>query len=146
MALVGKWTQYISEESETETQITTIKYPSPEAMGEDHPDIENAGKEIEKKVPKIVVSETIHEDVYVIVYAINAFKNIEYIGSPRNQMNICYRVYESKEVAKADPFDFIYENHLIKEKVDLSESNKNITEQAYDYLKITPGFEDLKQD
>ena len=48
MALVGKWTQYESKESETETQIVKISYPA--ELPEDHPEFEKAGTEEEIEV------------------------------------------------------------------------------------------------
>lgn len=146
MALVGNLIVYNPVSSETETVKEIVTYPSAEAMGLDHPDVANAGKTIEIEVPKLEIEETYLNDVYVVVHSVNSFKNPVYEGSPRNQMNICYRVYESKEKSIADPFDFIYEDHLIKKEVDISGSKRNITQQAYEYLTQVGGFENLMQD
>ena len=146
MALVGKWTKIEQVVSETETQLITREYPSAEIMGEDHTDIDKAGTTEEIEVAVVKEEETIYNDVYVVVYSINCFKNRIYEGSERNQMNICWKVYEDKETSISDPFNFIHEDHLIQKSADLSESNQSLTEQAYGYLKNTRGFEELIND
>tara|TARA_R110000868_G_scaffold204563_1_gene452666 strand:+ start:737 stop:1177 length:441 start_codon:yes stop_codon:yes gene_type:complete len=146
MALVGDLTIYNTVNSETETVKQTVTYPLAEAMGLNHPDVVNAGKTIEIEVPKLEIEETYFNNVYIVVHSVNSFKNPLYEGSPRNQMNICYRVYESREKAIADPFDFIYEDHLIKKEVDVSDLKINITQQAYKYLSQVAGFQNLIQD
>jgi hypothetical protein len=144
MALVGKWTKIEQVQSETETEIVTINYPT--ELPKEDPNFNKAGTTEELEIYKIDTIETVYENVYVIAYSINYFKNQIFEGSLRNQMNICWRVYENKEVSLEDPFNFIYEDHLIKKEVDLSESTKTLSEQAYDYLNEHIGFEELIDD
>jgi len=146
MALVGKWTKIEQVVSETETQLVTVKYPSAEVMGLDHKDIDKAGTSEEREVFVIESTETVYENVYVVIYSINYFKNAIFVGSQRNQMNICWKVYESKESAIEDPFNCIHEGHIIKKEADLSRTDKNLSEQAYDFLMQEVGFEELIKD
>ena len=146
MALVGKWTKIEQVASETETQLVTVEYPSEDLIPEDHPDFDKAGTTEEIEVPVMESKETVFDDVYIIVYSLNHFKAKEIGLRTRNQVNICWRVYENKEKSLENPFDFIYENHIISKNIDLSETNKSINEQAYDYLKEIRGLEELIND
>ena len=146
MALVGKWTKIEYIQSETETEIVTVEHPSAEIMGANHPNIDKAGTIEEVEFPVVKKEETIFENVYVVIYSINYFKNAIFVGSQRNQMNICWKVYDTKEAAIEDPFNCIYEGHIIKKEADLSRTDKNLSEQAYDFLMQEVGFEELIKD
>jgi hypothetical protein len=142
MALVGKWIQYIDVDSETETILQTIIYPK--FIPENDPDHEKAGTTQEVEVPVIIRTEKIYTDVYVNVHSINTFK-LNDLSGQRNYMNICYRVYKNKEVSLNDVYDFIFEEHLMQKEVDYL-SDLTISEQAYEFLKMELGFENLIND
>jgi len=139
MALVGKWTKYESKESETETEIVKISYPS--ELPEGHPDFEKAGTEEEIEVPKIDVIETIYDSVYAVVHSVNSWKD-NTNNETDTLFNICYRVYESEQDRLSDYNSFIYEEHLIGQKVDYT-LDKSEIQQAYDLVNIVRGFEEL---
>ena len=142
MALVGKWTQYESKESETETQIVKISYPA--ELPEDHPEFEKAGTEEEIEVPKMDVIETIYDSVYAVVHSVNSWKqNIN--GETDTLFNICYRVYQSEQDRLSDYNSFIYEDHLHCQKIDYN-LDKSEIQQAYNLVNIVSGFEELIND
>ena len=141
MALVGKWTKYEDIQSETETRIITVNYPSD--LEEDNPSFEKAGTIEEIEVPVIDKVATVYDDVYITVHSINLFK---LSGSERrNFMNVNFRVYNNKEESLNDVFGSFFDEHLIKQEIDYN-SNLSPTEQAYELLKSFDGFEELKND
>tara|TARA_R110000772_G_scaffold111680_6_gene215769 strand:+ start:5195 stop:5629 length:435 start_codon:yes stop_codon:yes gene_type:complete len=144
MALIGKWTKIEQVASETEKQLVTIKYPSAEIMGAEHPDINKADTKEEIEVPKIDIIETVYDSVYSIVHSINSWKQ-PINGKTETLVNICYRVYNSKEDRLDNYNSFIYENHLISQKIDYT-TNKSDIEQSYDLVNSIQGFDELLKD
>jgi len=142
MALIGKWTKIEYIESETETTLQTITYPS--ELPEKDPDFDKAGSTEEVEVPKIDIIETVYEDVYVVVHSINSWK--QNINKKTDTLfNICYRVYKSKQDRLSDYGSFIYEEHLNAQKIDYTLDKLEI-HQAYDLVNIVRGYEELIND
>jgi len=142
MALVGKWTKIEYIESETETTLQTITYPS--ELSEGHPDFDKSGSTEEVEVPKIDIIETVYEDVYVVVHSVNSWKqNIN--GETDTLFNICYRVYKSKQERLDNYSSFIYEEHILSQNVDYSLKDSEI-QQAYKLVNLEQGFEKLIND
>lgn len=142
MALVGKWTKIEQVQSETETEIIKIDYPA--ELPEVHPYFDKAGTTEEIEVPKIDITETVFDDVYVVVHCINSWKHI--INDKTDTLfNICYRIYNSKEDRLNDYNSFVYEEHIVSTKVDYT-LDKSEIEQAYKLVNLEQGLEELIND
>jgi len=142
MALIGKWTKIEQVQSETETEIITINYPA--ELPEGHPDFDKAGTTEDVEFPKRDFIETVFNDVYVVVHSTNCWKHI--IGDETEPLlNICYRIYNSKEDRLKDYDSFIYEDHIVSVKVDYTLKESEI-QQAYKIVNSQQGFEELIND
>jgi len=142
MALVGKWTKTEKIQSETETEIVTVNYPS--ELPDGHPDFEKAGTTEEIESPIYDTVSTEYDNAYITVHSINSWK-FQARGKNETLFNITYRVYESKSDRENDINSHLYQDFVSSQTLDFT-SNKNDTEQAYDILKTVGGFEELIND
>lgn len=142
MALIGDLTIYEHKQSETETIIIDVEYPSD--IQADHPDFEKAGTVEQLEVPKIITTITEYNNCYVVVHSVNSWKG--YVGDKTGILaNITYRVYDSKEDRENDYESYLHQDFLHAQNLSYELSETEI-EQAYKLVNNTQGFENLKKD
>jgi hypothetical protein len=142
MALVGKWTKIEQVQSETETKIVKTSYPA--ELPEGHPDFDKAGTTEEVEVPVVNITEEVFKNVYVYVDSVNFWKS----GSGEDKktfINVCCRVYNSKEEREENSNSFIDEQHITGVELDYDFNSSQIG-FAYDVVKNQIGFEELIND
>lgn len=149
---MGIFSNYIKrtvEISETETVMETITLPND--LPEDDPDYEFRGQTIEKEFPKTIINDEIFENVYIQIISFQFYKReikrteeseVEF----KNNLDLHYRVYQSKEARDANFDDFIEEEHVLGQFIDIN-SGDDLRVLGYNLLKdqvfITDAVDDL---
>ena len=140
MGLVGNLTKHKYIESDTETELLKIDYPND--LPVEHPDFDKAGTTKEIEVPKIIETLEIFNDIYLHIHSYNVWK-VDY--SDYDLVNICYRVFESKEARDNDQNSFLFEEHLEHQNIDYSLEIGQL-EQCYLIVKNLLGYQELIND
>lgn len=141
MALIGKYTKYETVDT-GETEIQTVEYPSD--LPETHRDFNKSGNKEEVKVPVTETIETVYENCYITVHAINSWK-YKSETEDKTLFNITYRVYENDENRISDIDSYVIQEFIVGQDLDYS-SEKNEIQQAYELLKTAQGCEELIND
>ena len=113
MALVGDLIKHQYIESDTEKETKTIEFPLD--IESDHIFYDKRGTTETYEIPKVDHIQEHFKSVYVTVHSVNYWKQDD-----TNFMNICYRVYASKEDRKSDLNSFLFEDDIMAVKVDFS--------------------------
>tara|TARA_R110000822_G_scaffold145919_1_gene284839 strand:- start:1340 stop:1762 length:423 start_codon:yes stop_codon:yes gene_type:complete len=140
MALVGTYIHKEFKTSETEFEDYKIEYP--DDLIETDPDYNKRGTTEILKQPKEEVIETIYDNSYSYIKAISIWQpNIETLD--KFLVNITYQVFESKEKRNTNTENYIYENALISNPIDIS---KDIMTQCYEIISQSHSMNKLNKD
>lgn len=137
MALQGTFRDFIYTNHPTNTVTKTITYP--EQMLEDDPDYDKRGTSEEVTVPETVEEIVEHENVYVVIQgtSVSVLSNNE--DNKLVDLSCVYRVYTSKEDAKSNWEDYLFEGNVFG--TWNWEEHTNPWEEAYNAIKNSPAGE-----
>ena len=135
MALAGRFTLLIPEESKTEFTTSTVTYPS--ELPSDHPDYEKRGTSEDVQIPVVNKSSSLIENVYVNIRSIEMYRST---NEDEHTYNITYRQYDSIEDRTNDPEGYTLETLALGIKLD---HTKPLMVQAYEFLNSQEGWEEL---
>lgn len=142
MALIGTLKTYTYTQHPTETQESTITYPSAEVLGEGHPDYDKAGTTETITEPTIVENETIHENVYVTIFNYFFYNQRDDNGVKVYNLDLHYGVFNSEEDYISNPLTPSFTEDVLGRYVEIT-SSEDIRTKGYELLKLEKGFENL---
>ena len=134
MGIFANYTKQTTEFFE-DTVLQTVTYP--ENLPEGHPNYDSRGQTVEIEVPRMEITEEILENVYVQIISYMFYKRWvddgDYIGYDK-VLDLHYRIYNSKEQREADFNDFIFEEHILGQRIE-ENSGDDLRNLGYDLLK-----------
>ena len=134
MALEGTYKKFQYTDHPTNTVVQTITYP--EQMLEDDPDYDKRGTSEEVTVPETVETVILHENAYVAVQGTSISVLINTTDIKSVDLSSVFRVYSSKEAAKENWDNYLFENNVFG-SWDWNE-NTNPWEVVYTAIKNSP--------
>jgi|9_EtaG_2_1085328.scaffolds.fasta_scaffold57143_2 hypothetical protein len=142
MALIGNCTTYDITYHKTETEEVIISYPdNSDLFGDD------AGTTVTNNVPKEIKTPTSYENVYLAIRFINNLNTwipVEEGDTIKiKEFHIHYAIYTDAATRDLDPTDFLYEDVIALNDLDLSQG---LYKQAYNRISQIEGLTDLTSD